>query len=481
MIVPGFQDAHVHPAFGARNLRTLNLDHLDTPAEYLDAIGAYAAAHPDLDWITGGGWASTAFPGGIARAEDLDAVAPGRAIFLLNNDVHGAWVSSEALRRGGVHRNTPDPWDGRIERDAEGEPIGTLTEGAAYTFQDEVLPPVNDDEWRACLLRAQRELHALGITGWQDAWVTPDLLAVYRSLDAAGELTMRAVTSLWWDRHRGLEQIEELVELRAATPSTGQFDAGTVKIMLDGCPENGTGAMLDPYLRDETLDRGIAFVETEPLAEAVTRLDSLGFQIHFHALGDRAVRIALDAVEAAREANGPRDARHHIAHLQLPDAADIPRLRSLGVIANLQPYWAQHDPGVERLSRPLLGDERFGRFYPTATIMHSGAVTAFGSDWPVSTPDPLRQIEVALTRESPEAREGEPWRPEERIALPEALAAFTRGSAYVNRDDDAGTIEPGKRADLAVLDRNLFEPEHHASADAHVEMTIASGQVVHGE
>ena len=478
MVLPGFQDAHIHAAFGGRNLLSLNLDHLATREQYLEAIAAHAAAHPELPWITGGGWYNPAFAPSGPRREDLDAVVPDRPAFLMNTDVHGAWVNSLALQAGGIDAATPDPWDGYYVRDPDGTPTGTLHEGAAYSFAEHVLPRTDAAGWRAALLRAQSELHALGITGWQDAWVQPDLLAAYRALDDGGELTARVVTSLWWDRHRGLEQIDELVAMRESG-TRNRVDARTVKIMLDGCPENGTAAMLQPFAGSvgEAHGTGIAFVEAGVLSEAVTRLDALGFQVHMHALGDRALRMALDAVSAAQATNGRRDARHHIAHLQVTDPADIPRLRQLGVVANVQPFWAQFDPAMSELALPALGEERLARLYPIGTIARSGAVLAFGSDWPVSTPNPMLEIEVAVTRVSPAARDGDPFQPQERIPLPAALAAFTRGAAYVNRDDEAGTIAPGMRADMAVLDRNVFAGG--PIGDAEVELTVASGAVVY--
>ena len=481
MVVPGFQDAHVHPLFGARNLLELNLDRVFGKEAYLDEIAGYAAAHPDLEWITGGGWSIAAFPGGRPLKEDLDAVVPDRPVFLLNNDVHGAWVNSRALERGGITASTADPWDGRIERDERGEPMGTLTEGAAYTFRYQVVPATSPERWRACLELAQRELHALGITGWQDAWVEAEHLRAYRSAADEGALTMRVVASLWWDRHRGLEQIDDLVEQRE-WGSGGGVDAGTVKIMLDGCPESYTAAMLDPFNgpEGEDLGTGIAFVEAGVLTEAVTRLDGLGFQVHFHALGDRAARIALDAVEAARSANGVRDARHHIAHLQLPDPVDLARLPRLGVVANLQTFWAQYDGATATMLEPLVGEARFARLYPFGSIRRTGAVMACGSDWPVSTPNPLAELEVGVTRTPLEARDEAPMMPDERLDLAAALSAFTRGSAYVNRDDDAGSIEVGRRADLAVLDRNVFDRALGPIGEAGVEMTLAAGRVVHG-
>jgi predicted amidohydrolase YtcJ len=478
MVLPGFQDAHIHAAFGGRNLLSLNLDELATKERYLDAIAAHAAEHPDLAWITGGGWYGAVFGEAGPRREDLDAVVPDRPVFLMNTDVHGAWVNTRALEAGGVSADTRDPWDGYYVRDADGSPTGMLHEGAAYSFAASVVPRTDAATWRESILLAQAALHAFGITGWQDAWVEPDLLAAYRSLDDEGELTARVVASLWWDRHRGLEQIDDLVALRDQG-ANDRVDARTVKIMLDGCPENGTAAVLRPFDGHvgEAHGTGIAFVDPDVLPEAVTRLDALGFQVHMHALGDRALRMALDAVTAAQAANGRRDARHHVAHLQVTDPADLPRLRELGVVANMQPYWAQFDPAMRELALPALGEERLSRLYPIGTIARSGAVLAFGSDWPVSTPNPMLELEVAVTRVSPAGRDGEPFAPGERIPLPAAIAAFTRGAAYVNRDDEAGSLVPGMRADLAVLGQNLFEGA--PIGDAQVDVTIASGEVVY--
>ena len=478
-ILPGLQDAHIHPAFGARNLAHVNLDDLETPAQYLDRIGAFAKAHPDEPWILGGGWMNLPFDATNGpTAELLDAVVPDRPAFLMNNDVHGAWVNSRAIEVGGLGADTPDPWDGYYVRDAAGVPTGTLQEGAAYRFLAEVVPAPDREGWMGHLRIAQAHLHALGVTGWQDAWVEPGLLEAYAALRDADELTMRVVASLWWQRDRGVEQIDELVA-RGETATGGNLHARTVKIMLDGCPETGTAAMLDPYEGSfaDAHGHGISFVEPEVLNEALVRLDALGIQVHQHALGDRAIRMALDAVAAARTANGMNDLRHHLAHIQLPDPVDVRRLRELGVVANIQPYWAQPDPMIERLTRPRVG-ERARRLYPIADIRAAGAVMAFGSDWPVTTPDPWLEMEVAVTRAAPAGDAEHALVPEQRIELPAAIAAFTRGSAYVNHDDEAGTIAEGARADLVVLDRNPFERDAPIGS-TRTRMTIASGRVVY--
>ena len=483
LVVPGFQDAHVHPAFGGRNLLRVHLDDLATVDAYLDTIAAYAAANPGEPWITGGGWAMYLFPGGAPRKEDLDRIVPDRPVFLMNRDVHGAWVNSRALDIAGITRDTVDPWDGRIERDAStGEPTGALHEGAAYAFRDRFVPPTDPEEWRRASLLAQRHLHALGITGLQDAWVTPDLLNAYRSLDDAGELTLRVSAGLWWDRHRGEEQIDELVE-RGRAATSGRVRATTVKIMTDGVVENCSCALLEPYEDPGPYPaghRGLPYVGGEDLRSAVVALDASGFQVHMHAIGDRATRDALDAVEAARAANGPNDNRHHVAHLQFVHPDDVPRFASLGVIANVQPLWACMDAQMRELTSPRVGEERMGWQYPFGDLIRTGATLAGGSDWPVSTPDPLLEMEVAVTRTDPGARDAEPFLPDQRLTIEEAFAAFTIGSATVNHDErDAGSIEVGKRADLAVLDRDVFGPDAGPLGDARVVMTIAAGDVVH--
>jgi predicted amidohydrolase YtcJ len=480
-VVPGFQDSHIHAAFAGRIRRHVNLDDLHAQPDYLDRVAAHAAAHPDDAWIVGGGWYGPVFGGDGPHRRDLDAVVSDRPIFLMNTDTHAAWVNSRALELAGISAATPDPWDGYYVRDADGSPTGCLQEGTAYTFWAEHVPADTVEDWMASIRVAQAYLHALGVTGWQDAWVQPDLLAAYRGLDDAGELTARVVASLWWDRHGGLDQIEGLLEQRAWATG-GNLDAGTIKIMLDGCPESATGSMLAPYEGrfGEEHDRGIQFVEEGMLTDALVRLDALGFQVHQHALGDRAVRSALDAVEAARIANGWNDNRHHIAHLQLPDPADVPRLRPLGVVANMQPLWGCPDPMIETLTRPRVG-ERADHLYPIGDLVRSGTVLAMGSDWPVSSPNVFEEMQVAVTRQVVGSDPDSPALDATQcITLAEAIAGFTRGSAYVTHDDEAGTIEEGKRADLLVLDRNPFAGSIHEIADTTVTTAVAAGRVVHG-
>lgn len=481
VVIPGFQDAHCHPPQAGNNMLRVWLNDDPDRAAYLDRIGRYAADNPDEPFIVGGGWAMESFPGGTPRKEDLDAIVSDRPVFLFNRDVHGAWVNSKALEIAGIDRDTPDPADGRIERDPQtGEPSGTLHEGAAYSFNDRFVPLPDVRAWQAAILAAQRHLHALGITGWQDAWITPSTLEAYGALARSGELTARVVGALWWDRHAGLEQLDQFLDQREQGRA-GSFFPTTVKIMTDGVLENFTGALLEPYCDGcggVTDNTGLIYIDPELLKAAVTLLDAHGFQVHMHAIGDRAVRNCLDAVEAARAANGVNDLRHHLAHIQIMDSVDIPRFAQLGVVANCQPFWAQYEPQMDELTLPFLGEPRASQQYLFAELHRSGARLAMGSDWPVTTADPLREIEVAIRRIGPDHRDNRPFLPEQALTLETALSAFTAGSAYVNHDAEGGVLRTGARADLALVDRDLFA-DGILPADASVTLTVAAGQVVH--
>ena len=491
MLVPGFQDAHVHPInAGLEQLRCdLSQDHgLEA---YLDRIRAYVSSHPTASWILGGGWSVDVFPGGNPRAETLDGLVSDRPAFLPNRDGHGAWVNSRTLELAGITRDTPDPYDGRIERDADGTPTGSLHEGA----MDLVVPLVPEPthgEMIDGLLTAQSYLHSLGITAWQDALVDSHQwgwnLPAYIETARDGRLTARVVGALWWERHRGEEQIEELINKRARAQGLDRFRATSVKIMQDGVIENFTAAMIDPYVAAEgvpTDHRGPSLVEPEALKVAVTRLDAEGFQVHFHSIGDRSVREALDAIEAARRVNGPNDHRHHISHIEVIHPDDIPRFRTLGVVANAQPLWAMHEGQMDDLTIPFLGEPRWRWVYPFASLVRAGAMLAMGSDWPVSSPDPIEQIHVAVNRAAaPNYVYGngndKVFLPEQRLDLPTALAAFTMGSAYVNHfEGETGSVEIGKAADLAVIDRDLFAIPVEEIASARVEQTFVGGRRVY--
>ncbi|MFJ9413184.1 amidohydrolase [Streptomyces sp. NPDC101227] len=486
LLIPGFQDAHVHPVGGGLELGQCDLSSAGTAEAYRELIHSYATAHPEAPWITGGGWSLEAFPGGMPTRDFLDAIVPNRPVFLVNRDHHGGWANSRALELAGLTARTPDPADGRIERDAAGEPTGMLQEGAMRLVGDLVPEPTLAERTEG-LLRAQRLLHGYGVTAWQDAMLgrgpgVPDASPAYLAARDAGKLTARVTGALWWDRARGAEQIPELLALREKL-SGGRLRATSVKIMQDGIAENHTAAMLGPYLTAcgcASDNSGISFIDPEALRAYVTELDAEGFQVHFHALGDRAVREALDAVEAARTTNGWRDTRPHLAHLQVVHPDDVPRFRRLGATANIQALWAAHEPQMDELTIPFLGAQRASWQYPFGDLLRSGATLAAGSDWPVSSPDPIAALHVAVNRREPEAPASTPvFLPEQRIDLGSALAAYTAGSAYANHLDDTGTIQPGKLADLVVLDRDPFDGPGEAIAETRVLQTFVGGRRVY--
>lgn len=481
-LLPSFQDAHVHPVMAGINLTRCPLHDLPAQAStYLATIQGYAQAHPELPWIVGDGWYMEAFPGGTPTRQALDAIVPDRPAYFVNRDGHGAWVNSRALEVAGIDRTTTDPAGGRIEREVDGEPSGTLHEGAMELVR-RVTPPTTTEDLVRGLELAQAYLHRYGVTAWQDAWVTAEDHAAYRLLAERGRLTGRATACHWWDRQLGGEQIDDFIE-RRRVGSIGRLRSNTVKIMQDGVAENYTAAMLVPYLDEHgqaTSNRGLSFVEPVLLKEHATRLDREGFQIHVHALGDRAVRESLDALEAARKANGPSDGRHHLAHLQVVDPADYGRFRELDVTANIQPYWACHDNQMDELTLPFLEPSRAALQYPFRSLHEAGARLAGGSDWTVSTPNVMAEIEVAVTRISPEHRTAAPFQLDQALGLRTALGAFTTGSAWLNHlDTETGTIEVGKLADLVVLDRDIEGPDAGLLGDVRVVLTLIEGTPVH--
>ncbi|MFC0598199.1 amidohydrolase [Streptomyces palmae] len=485
LLLPGFQDAHVHAVYGGTELAECDLTDALGAGVYLARIRAYADAHPERPWITGGGWSMESFPGGLPTRQMLDSVVPDRPVLLSNRDHHGAWANTRALEMAGLTAGTPDPADGRIEREPDGTPSGMLQEGAT-ALVSRLVPASTPADRLAGLLRAQRLLHSYGITAWQDALLgtfggRPDPSDAYLTAARDGSLTARVSGALWWDRERGAEQIDELVALREESRH-GRFRAGAVKIMQDGIAENFTAAMTAPYLDacgHATANTGLSFVDPLALREHVTRLDALDFQVHFHALGDRAVREALDAVEAARRANGMRGNRHHLAHLQVVHPDDITRFARLGAIANIQPLWAAHEPQMDELTIPFLGPERAAWQYPFGDLLRAGATLAAGSDWPVSSPNPVEGIHVAVNRQEPGATDGRVFLPEQRLDTAAAIAAYTAGSAHVNGLDETGTLRPGHLADLIVLDRDILTAPPEEIAEARVERTYVGGELVH--
>jgi predicted amidohydrolase YtcJ len=491
LLVPGFTDAHVHPVQAGLERAKCDLSDAYGLPDYLRIIRAYADADPGREWVDGGGWDMSAFPGGLPHASQLDFL--DRPAYLIQRDHHAAWVNHRALELAGITKETPDPPDGRIERDPGGAPNGVLHEGA-MDLVGLLTPRPSEADLHAALMDAQAHLFSFGITGWQDAIVgsyagSDDQLPVYLSAAASGRLRARVTGALWWDRARGAEQIGELLDRRARAAGLDRFSTGSVKIMQDGITENFTAAVLEPYHIHPTPPNpscrcggtGLSYVDPLALRGYVAELDRHGFQVHFHAIGERAVREALNSLEGSDPAN-----RHHIAHLQIIEPADVPRFAALGVTANLQPLWATHHAQMDELTLPFLGEERSSWQYPFADLLRHGTRLCAGSDWPVSSPDPLQAMHVAVNRTEPGGSvhasyptAKTPFLPGQAIDLATVLSAYTAGSAWINRSP-AGVIDVGRPADLVVLDRDPFALDPADIWTTSVDQTFVDGVAVHG-
>jgi hypothetical protein len=484
-LLPGFQDSHLHPGLAPNPDTTLDLDGLKTRDAIVERIRRFAAAHPHKEWIVGTGWSEAAFlPGGQPTREMLDAAVPDRPAFLTNNSQHMGWANSLALAKSGVMPVTPDPPNGRIERDAAGRPTGVLQE-AAMDIVRGAIPPLSTEEIAEDLAASLDELKRNGITAFVDAASRPPLMQAYAALARAGRIDQRAHICQYYDPAGDDDlQLRDLVERRRAFADTS-VDASCVKIVLDGAYGSHTVALLEPYSDEpEKFGHGQLFLAPERLERVVARLDAEGFQVHVHALGDGAVRAALDAFAGARRVNGVRDSRHMLAHLAMIDAADLPRFTALGVVANMSPLWNRGDPWETVFAPQLFGPQRSANLYLTRSLLDAKATLVWGSDWPVTGVDPLDGIETAVTRRypggrNPEGVEDASWIPAQRVTLPEAVAAYTASGAYLLHDEaERGTIAVGKLADVVVLSRNLFATDPLAIHAIEVDMTLVGGKFV---
>lgn len=484
MLLPGFVDSHIHPG-GGMGLDKVRLEQVFDRKEVFRRVSDYAAAHPERSWVIGRGWEAGAFkPTGIPTRQMLDSLVPDRPAYMRASDGHTGWVNSRTLAMAGITKDTPNPMNGIIGKDAlTGEPNGVLYE-AAQDLVSEYVPAPSAEDYRQGDLLFFRALRESGITAVMDAGAGPRTDAAFTALEKQGELTAQAVIcQAYHPEENDSIQIARFIARRAML-SRGNLRATAIKIMLDGIIEQYTGCLLQPY-RDGPKTLGALFVEPDRLKKLVIQLDGLGFQLHFHTIGDGAVRAALDAIETARQSNGPRDSRHIISHVQLIDPADIPRLKQLGVITSMTPAWSRGDDLNRVFAEPRLGPERSRWLYPHQSILEAGGRIAWGTDWPVTTLIPLEGLETAVTRRYPGGKdpEGKPdttWIPQECLNLEQAIAAYTREGAYaLFAENETGTIEKDKRADLVVLNRNLFEVPPLEIHTILVDFTIVGGKVVY--
>jgi hypothetical protein len=481
LVLAGFEDAHIHLLSGARGLDQVDLFTAVNVAEILDRIRVHAAAHPDAEWVTGHGWLYVPFPGGLPTRQQLDAAVEDRPAWMTCYDGHTGWANSAGLAAAGIDRHTPDPPNGIIVRDPSGEPTGALKE-AALDLVERVLPRPSPEDDLAGLRRTIRALQAAGITAVQDAWSAPNELQLWRRLLDAGELALRVRLAFQMTPTMTLgEWQSRLDEYEAAAfPIRGGLwlSAGILKGFADGVIESRTAAMLAPYEGDTST--GHPEWAPDQLHAFVREADDRGWQMEVHAIGDRGVRMALDAFEGAASANGPRARRHRVEHIETIDAADIPRFGRQGVIASMQPYHADPSPNQFSLWAGNIGPDRASRAWPWASILRHGGTVALGSDWPVVPFDPFIALNSAVNRQTVEGEPPGGWLPGERLTLPEALSAYTLGSARAAwADGRRGTIAPGLDADLVVLDRDILSAGASAIIGTNIRLTVTGGRIVH--
>jgi predicted amidohydrolase YtcJ len=477
--LPGFHDAHVHPTMGGQGLLGCDLTGEDSVEAIVARVTACNESAPD-GWLEGFAFDLSLFGQDGPHKGLLDAISSTRPIILWGSDGHNAWANSKALELAGITADTADPDLGVIEREPDGSPSGTLRETAQELVR-EIMPKPTAESTREALATGIAHLNANGITSFIDAWVGKEDYENYRALDRAGQLSARVRTSLTYEsgfaKHYG-DDFDQVLASRNDYQSE-RLNHDSVKLFLDGVLEGETAALLEPYVGMHG-HRGELILTPEQLNEALIRFDAMGLQVHMHAIGDRAVRAGLDAIEAAREQNGFRDNRHHISHLQMIHVDDIERFASLDTAANFQAAWAYPDEWIMELNLPVVGEERVQGMYPIGSVERAGGRIVGGSDWNVSSANPLEAIEIAVRRQDAYELSGPVLNEGERISLAGMIDAYTINAAWLmHHEDRTGSIEPGKRADVTVLDSDLFAIPAEQISEARVVMTLLDGEVIY--
>ena len=488
MLLPSFQDIHIHPVTGGLAYTNCPLFNLESLEAVLNKIQSCMDADPTVPYLSVKGWSWDIFNKQQPNKSLLDAIDSKRPIIAKDTDGHTLWVNSAALAFANINANTPDPEGGVISREkVTGEPTGALLEGPAMDLIQKKLPEPSIAMEMDALRYTQTYLHSLGITAMQDAYTdisstNPDkTLTAYANLRDSGELKLRVAAAIGWNPGAGLQQVEDIILAREKF-SGGRLQANSVKFWADGIVESRTAFMLEPY-SDAPGNKGLLMVPMDEIKQGSQLLDAKGFQLHIHAIGDATVRLALDVLQNARQKNGPRDSRHLTAHTQIVHPEDIKRFAEIGAIAGFSPYWFYADEYVTQINPPQLGPVRMQWMYPVNSIQQSGGQYAFGSDWSVSTANPLLGIETAVTRISPHQDEHtDVLIPKERITLEQAIAGYTIHAAHANfLDKQTGSLEVGKYADLVILAQDLFAIPASDISETAVIATIMEGELVYGE
>jgi predicted amidohydrolase YtcJ len=478
LVLPGFNDSHVHLMSGAQSLERVDLIEEGSLEAVQARIKAFADANPKSPWVLGRGWLYGTFPGGLPTRAQLDAVVPDRPAYMECYDGHSGWANSKALALAGITKATKDPENGVIVRDpATGDPTGALKEAATALVESKI--PVPDPEARyALLLRALQLLNSQGITSVQDAGSSDPAedAPLYARAKQYGRLSVRlsiATNMKEGDVERPIAQAQNL-----RTQSADHLlRFGTIKGFVDGVIEAKTAAVLEPYPEGGA---GLPNWRPETLQAAVVAADKAGLQVYLHAIGDRGVRMALDAHAAAAKANGPRDRRGRIEHIETVSAADQPRFAALGVIAAMQPLHADPNQNLVDVWEKNAGPDRASRGFGWATLERTGARLAFGSDWPVVTSDVRRGLYCAVTRKTREGTPAGGWHPEQAVTLDSALRHYTIDAAYASFEEGVkGSLAPGKLADLVVLEDDIFKAPPETILKTRILLTMLGGRVVY--
>ena len=479
LVLPGFVDCHIHFMEGSLGLTHVVLNGAKTVAEIQRRVKEYAASHPDEPWITGMGWTYPTFgPGALPDKKILDDVVPDRPVFLEAFDGHSSWVNSKALAMAGITRDTPNPRNGKIVRDANGEPTGALQESGSELIA-RVRPEPTREERLAALKLGMHEANKFGLVRVHSAGGDFDYLDLYNELRKNGEQTLRFYIAYFLDPPELTADEIQKIESARSEYHDDWISGGVVKIMLDGVIEAHTAAMLAPY-SDDPSQSGKLFWDPAKYDQAINELDRRGLQIFTHAIGDKAVRTALDAYEGAARTNHTKDARPRIEHIETISAEDIPRFGKLGVIASFQPLHAYPDEDTLQIWARNTGPERATRAWVWHSIESTGGRLAFGSDWPVVTLSPWPGVQNALTRQTTEGDPPGGFDPNERVSLEDTIKAYTLGAAIAGRRDKTeGSLEPGKLADLIVLSQDLFKIKPSETGAEEVLLTLVGGKIVY--
>src|SRR5438309_9046455 len=479
LLLPGFSDCHIHFMDGSIGLTQVDLNGATSVTEIQKRVKEYAAAHPKAPWILGMGWSYPTFsPSGLPDKKVLDEVAPDRPVYLVAFDGHSSWANSKALTLAGITRATGDPANGKIVHDEKGDPTGALKE-AAGDLVAKFAPKPSRAQRLAALRMGMHEANKFGLVRVHSAGQDFEWLDLYDELRRNGELTLRFYVAYFLDPPELAPDSIEKIEQARRTYHDDWISGGAVKTMLDGVVEAHTAAMLTPY-SDDPSQSGKLFWEQEKYKQAIKELDRRGLQIFTHAIGDRAVRLSLDAYEEAEKSNQTHDTRPPIEHIETISAQDIPRFGKLGVVASFQPLHAYPDEHTLKIWARNVGPERAQRAWVWRSIESTGGLLAFGSDWPVVTLNPWPGVQNALTRQTTEGDPPNGFVPNERISLEDTIKAYTLGAAVAGRREKTeGSIEPGKLADMIVLSLDLFMIPPTEIVKTEVLLTFVAGKVVY--